>query len=458
MPPTREPERGTCSRCFGARTPTAGTALSSAGPIASSFERPFAWRASAGAGRPLGTEAIAVAHVDTPEDSPLLVEAYVRGLPDVQRIAVLLRHVYECSIDEIADLTRVSPNTVKDRLLRAHAEQIRSVGPPRRHEGRRLRPEHRAMRAGACQRWIAVSDARSLGARVDDDDDFARAHEASCRECSVESAVWRSFAAAGGDAPDESGAHVGPTWPRSPATPALVDRVLAALRSAIGRSRRARGLSSWRPRRGLLLPTRAGSDSWRWVSRSRPAGRSPSARTVLRIPRRREDPRPRLRKCRPRWRLRILPRPRSPPSQPKPRPAIAARRRPAVVTGLHRGRWRAGPCESARGTQARPRFAGRSHRRRARTPRGARRGRRGDAERARDGRSSDVLGRSRRLGSDVDPRRTRNRSRGARWTQVGDRAGGRSRDAPRHRFAADGVAARRALGRPHRPRHGGRRE
>jgi RNA polymerase sigma-70 factor (ECF subfamily) len=73
---------------------------------------------------PTATEPVAVAHVDRPEDAPLLVEAYVRGLPDVQRIAVLLRHVYECSIDEIADLTRVSPNTVKDRLLRAR-EQIR---------------------------------------------------------------------------------------------------------------------------------------------------------------------------------------------------------------------------------------------------------------------------------------------------------------------------------------------
>ena len=84
------------------------------------------------------------------------------------------------------------------------------------------------MRPGACQRWIAVSDARSAGARIDEGDaDFARKHEAACRECSIESAVWRSFAAAGVDSPDESGARVGPTWPGSPAMPALVDHVLA---------------------------------------------------------------------------------------------------------------------------------------------------------------------------------------------------------------------------------------
>jgi RNA polymerase sigma-70 factor (ECF subfamily) len=76
---------------------------------------------------PVETEAVTVAHVGTPEDSPLLVEAYVRGLPDVQRIAVLLRHVYDCSVDEIADLTGASPNTVKDRLLRARAQIRRLV-------------------------------------------------------------------------------------------------------------------------------------------------------------------------------------------------------------------------------------------------------------------------------------------------------------------------------------------
>lgn len=40
-------------------------------------------------------------------------------LPEAQRTAVLLRCCFEYSIEEIAALTAVSPNTVKDRLLRA---------------------------------------------------------------------------------------------------------------------------------------------------------------------------------------------------------------------------------------------------------------------------------------------------------------------------------------------------
>ncbi len=61
-----------------------------------------------------------------PDDSPFFVEAYLRGLPDPQRIAVVLRHVYDCSVEEVAELTGVSPNTVKDRLLRAR-EHIRRL-------------------------------------------------------------------------------------------------------------------------------------------------------------------------------------------------------------------------------------------------------------------------------------------------------------------------------------------
>jgi DNA-directed RNA polymerase specialized sigma24 family protein len=39
---------------------------------------------------------------------------------------LVLRHGFEYSIDEIAELTGVSPNTVKDRLLRAR-EAIRRI-------------------------------------------------------------------------------------------------------------------------------------------------------------------------------------------------------------------------------------------------------------------------------------------------------------------------------------------
>lgn len=43
---------------------------------------------------------------------------YLTLLPEAQRVAVVLRHIMDYSIDEIAVLSEVSPNTVKDRLLR----------------------------------------------------------------------------------------------------------------------------------------------------------------------------------------------------------------------------------------------------------------------------------------------------------------------------------------------------
>jgi RNA polymerase sigma-70 factor (ECF subfamily) len=63
---------------------------------------------------------------------------YLRELPEPQRTALVLRHVLEYSVEEIALETSTSPNTVKDRLLRArHAvrKQIRrdqAVGVRRR--------------------------------------------------------------------------------------------------------------------------------------------------------------------------------------------------------------------------------------------------------------------------------------------------------------------------------------
>ena len=54
------------------------------------------------------------------------LEDHLAGLNDVSRTTIVLRHVLEYSIDETAELTGVSPNTVKDRLLRAR-DQLRKL-------------------------------------------------------------------------------------------------------------------------------------------------------------------------------------------------------------------------------------------------------------------------------------------------------------------------------------------
>lgn len=54
------------------------------------------------------------------------IEAYLDALSSELREVLVLRHVLDCSIEEISELTGVSPNTVKDRLLRAR-EQVRRL-------------------------------------------------------------------------------------------------------------------------------------------------------------------------------------------------------------------------------------------------------------------------------------------------------------------------------------------
>lgn len=56
---------------------------------------------------------------------PLLV--YLDALPEVRRTVLVLRHVVGCSVQEIADLTDVSENTVKDRLLSGRDELRKMV-------------------------------------------------------------------------------------------------------------------------------------------------------------------------------------------------------------------------------------------------------------------------------------------------------------------------------------------
>lgn len=51
---------------------------------------------------------------------------YLAQLPEARREVLVLRHMLDYSIDEIAELTDVSPNTVKDRLLHAR-EQLRRL-------------------------------------------------------------------------------------------------------------------------------------------------------------------------------------------------------------------------------------------------------------------------------------------------------------------------------------------
>jgi RNA polymerase sigma-70 factor (ECF subfamily) len=80
---------------------------------------------------------------DLPSESPSVeglprsVLAYLDALPEVRRTVLVLRHVLDYSIAEIAEATGVSENTVKDRLLSARDDvrklvrrDLASVPPP----------------------------------------------------------------------------------------------------------------------------------------------------------------------------------------------------------------------------------------------------------------------------------------------------------------------------------------
>jgi RNA polymerase sigma-70 factor (ECF subfamily) len=60
-------------------------------------------------------------------DMPRQLHEYLDEISDDRRTALVLRHVFEYSVEEIADLTGVSRNTVKDRLLRARQEVRRMI-------------------------------------------------------------------------------------------------------------------------------------------------------------------------------------------------------------------------------------------------------------------------------------------------------------------------------------------
>jgi RNA polymerase sigma-70 factor, ECF subfamily len=54
-------------------------------------------------------------------ESVLLARQYLDGISERQRVVVVMRHSLEYSIEEIAEVTGISQNAVKDRLLRGRA-------------------------------------------------------------------------------------------------------------------------------------------------------------------------------------------------------------------------------------------------------------------------------------------------------------------------------------------------
>jgi RNA polymerase sigma-70 factor (ECF subfamily) len=57
---------------------------------------------------------------------PQPLDAYLSCLSDARRTCLVLRHALGYTVEEIAELTGVSPNTVKDRLLQGRA-QVRKM-------------------------------------------------------------------------------------------------------------------------------------------------------------------------------------------------------------------------------------------------------------------------------------------------------------------------------------------
>jgi RNA polymerase sigma-70 factor (ECF subfamily) len=73
------------------------------------------------------------------EQLPRGLQAYLRELPEAQRTALVLHHALGYSLDEVAELTDVSPNTVKGRLrlgmgtLRKLVRREQRIGAPAGH-------------------------------------------------------------------------------------------------------------------------------------------------------------------------------------------------------------------------------------------------------------------------------------------------------------------------------------
>jgi len=58
---------------------------------------------------------------------PRELREYLAQLPEARRVVLVLRHMLDYSIQDIAELTETSPNTVKDRLLHAREQLRRAI-------------------------------------------------------------------------------------------------------------------------------------------------------------------------------------------------------------------------------------------------------------------------------------------------------------------------------------------
>ncbi|MEM1034674.1 MAG: sigma-70 family RNA polymerase sigma factor [Myxococcota bacterium] len=85
-------------------------------------------------------------HLLAPPGADLVAQGEVLGilerLDPTRRTVVVLRHVYEYGIDEIANLTGVSRNTVKDRLVQGRREVRQHL------RAQRARPALKLVRTG----------------------------------------------------------------------------------------------------------------------------------------------------------------------------------------------------------------------------------------------------------------------------------------------------------------------
>jgi RNA polymerase sigma-70 factor, ECF subfamily len=72
---------------------------------------------------PLPTEPADAFDPDLPHD----LREYLAQLPEARRVVLIMRHMMDYSIEEIAEITEVSPNTVKDRLLHARQQLRRAI-------------------------------------------------------------------------------------------------------------------------------------------------------------------------------------------------------------------------------------------------------------------------------------------------------------------------------------------
>ncbi|HET9957605.1 MAG TPA: sigma-70 family RNA polymerase sigma factor [Polyangiaceae bacterium] len=74
------------------------------------------------------TEDACLLVVQASADPGIAASQYLDLLPERQRTALILRCGFEYSVEEIAEITRTSPNTVKDRLKRGRENLRRAVG------------------------------------------------------------------------------------------------------------------------------------------------------------------------------------------------------------------------------------------------------------------------------------------------------------------------------------------